>query len=83
MAFPTSVNNQITDSVTQSSVHVTASARAQALGSLYQVLSTSLALAVQNAVTNQQNANNINNAVTTSCVNTLLGTGNATKKNNP
>ncbi|MFA5925146.1 MAG: RebB family R body protein [Methylococcaceae bacterium] len=73
MAFPTAVNDQITDSVTQSNVEVLASASATAIGSLYQIYANSLALAVQNATTNQQNANAINQAVTTSCVNLLLG----------
>jgi hypothetical protein len=73
MAFPTAVNDQITDSVTQSNVHVAANASATALGSLYQIYANSLALAVQNATTNQQSANAINQAVITSCVNLLLG----------
>lgn len=80
MAFPTAVNDQITDSVTQSNVQVTASASAQAIGSLYQIFASSLSLAVQNAAANQQNANALNNAVTTSCVNYLLDTDNSSKK---
>ena len=80
MAFPTAVNDQITDSVTQSNVQVLASALAQAISSLYQIFASSLSLAVQNATANQQNANTINKAVTTSCVNLLLGKNNTTKK---
>lgn len=80
MAYPTPVNDQITDSVTQSNVEVLGNSPAQALGNLYQVLSSSLSLAVQNAVSNQQNANNTNNAVTTMCINTLLSENSSTKK---
>ncbi len=73
MAFPTSVNDQITDSVTQSNVQVTASSSSVALGSLNQILASSLSLAIENATSNQQNVNTLNSAVTTSCVNLLLG----------
>jgi len=72
MAFPTSVNSQITDSVTQSNVEVVASAPAQAMGALYQSLAHSTGLAMQNAVSNQQEANSIASAVTTMCVKALL-----------
>ncbi len=72
MAFPTPVNDQVTDSVTQSNVEVLANASAKAVGSLTQIMASSLAMAAQNTTANQQNANAINNAVTTSCVNFLL-----------
>ena len=72
MAYPTSVNDQITDSVSQSNVEVVASSSAVSVGSLYQVLSSSLTLAIQNAVANQQNLNTISDATTSSCVNYLL-----------
>ena len=72
MAFPTPVNDQITDSVTQSNVEVLANASAKAVGSLTQIMASSLAMAAQNTTANQQNANAINSAVTTSCVNFLL-----------
>ncbi|PHS08760.1 MAG: RebB like protein [Kordia sp.] len=80
MAFPTSVNDQITDSVTQSSIAVISNAGPLALSSLYQVLSSSLSLAIQNAVTNQQQLNTIGNAATVSCVDYLLNTTNNIKK---
>ncbi len=70
--FPTAVNNQITDSVSQSNVEVVASAPAVSIGSLYQVLSSSLTLAIQNAVANQQNLNSVSDATTSSCVKYLL-----------
>jgi hypothetical protein len=80
MAFPTAVNDQITDSVTQSNVQVLSSSPAQAIGSLYQIYAGSLSIAIQNATANQQHANTINSAVTTSCVNFLLGENNSLKK---
>ena len=73
MAIPTAVNGQITDSVTQSNVEVLASSPAVAMSMLYQTMASSLSLAVQNAVANQQNMNNISSAVTTKCVETLIG----------
>ena len=73
MAFPTAVNSQITDSVTQSNVEVLASAPATAIAMLYEALSASLSLASQNAVSNQQNVNILTEAVTTKCVEKLLG----------
>jgi hypothetical protein len=77
MAYPTAVNSQITDAVTQSNVHVVAEAPAQALGALYQTIAHAAGLAAQNAVAHQQNANQLAMAVTTKCVNTLLSTPNA------
>jgi len=78
MAFPTSVNSQITDAVTQANVKVLGDAPAQALGSLYQSVAHAAGLAAQNAVSNQQNAAQLALAVTTKCVNTLLGAPRAT-----
>jgi len=65
MALPTPVNSQITDSVTQANVKVLADAPAMALGNLYQMVSTSLGLAAQNAVSAQQQSNIIHQATTT------------------
>lgn len=72
MAFPTSVNSQITDAVTQSNVQVLGDAPAQALGSLYQATAQALGLAAQNATTAQQQAAILAQAVTTRCVQSLL-----------
>jgi hypothetical protein len=63
MAFPTAVNSQITDAVTQANVQVLGVAPAQALAMLEVALSHSLALAAANAVTQQQNANILMDAV--------------------
>ena len=73
MAFPTAVNSQITDAVTQSNVQVLGEAPAMALGSLYQSMAHSMGLAAQNAVTNQQNTNTVAQAVITKCVAALVG----------
>ena len=72
MAYPTAVNSQITDAITQTSVHVVGDAPAQAMGALYQTVAHAVGLAAQNAVAQQQNANQLAMAVTTKCVTTLL-----------
>jgi hypothetical protein len=72
MAFPTAVNDQITDSVTQANVKVLGDAPAIALGNLYQATSQSLANAAHNA-TNAQMQNYVTaQAAATMGVNTLL-----------
>ncbi|MBO9707810.1 MAG: RebB family R body protein [Caulobacter sp.] len=73
MAFPTAVNNQITDAVTQSGVQVLADAPAVALGSLYQANAQALANAAFNASNNQQQSYVTAQAATTQGVMTLLG----------
>lgn len=73
MAYPTAVNSQITDAVTQSNVQVLADAPAMAMGTLYQTMAQSMGLASQNAVSNQQNSNTLSQAVITKCVNSLVG----------
>jgi len=73
MAFPTAVNSQITDAVTQANVKVLADAPAVAMGNLYQAIAQSLSLAAQNATSAQQQANALAEAVTTRCVVLLTG----------
>jgi hypothetical protein len=58
MAFPTSVNDQITDSVTQANVKVLAEAPAMAMGNLYQATAQALSNAAHNA-SNAQNQMNV------------------------
>ncbi|WP_240811654.1 RebB family R body protein [Brevundimonas sp. M20] len=65
MAYPTSVNSQITDAVTQANVKVVGEAPAMALGSLYQSAAHSLGIMFENAVTAQQNQNIMAQAATT------------------
>lgn len=71
MAFPTAVNDQITDAVTQSNIKVLGDAPAMALGSLYQTHSNAVGVLMQNAVAQQQNAAILANATITSCINSL------------
>ncbi|WP_434657854.1 RebB family R body protein [Chromobacterium violaceum] len=54
MAFPTAVNSQITDAVTQSNVKVVGEAPAMAMGSIYQSLAHSSGILFENAVSAQQ-----------------------------
>jgi len=71
MAFPTAVNSQITDSVTQANVKVLGDAPAMALGSFYQATSQALANAAHNATNSQQQSNVTAQAATTMGVATL------------
>ncbi len=84
MAYPTSVNSQITDSVTQSNVQVLGTAPAVAMGNLYQATAQALANAAHNATTAQQQTNVTAQAATTMGVALLYSldtaaTGMATK----
>lgn len=71
MAYPTAVNDQITDAVTQSSVKNLADAPALAMASLYQAVAHSISLAMQNAVSAQQQMNTLGEAITARCANLL------------
>jgi hypothetical protein len=73
MAFPTSLNSQITDSVTQADVQVLGDAPAIAMGNLYQAVAQALSNAAHNATNAQQQNFTLAQAVTASCVQTLLG----------
>ena len=84
MAFPTAVNNQITDSVTQSNVKVLGDGPAVAMGNLYQATAQALSNAAHNATTAQQQSNVTAQAATTMGVATLYSldtasTGKATQ----
>jgi len=54
MAYPTAVNNQITDAVSQANVQVLGVAPAVAIGNLFQATAQALANAAQNATMAQQ-----------------------------
>jgi len=54
MAYPTPVNDQITDSVTQANVKVLGDAPAMAMGAMYQSLAHSTGILYENAVGAQQ-----------------------------
>ncbi|WP_295932949.1 RebB family R body protein [uncultured Xanthomonas sp.] len=62
MAYPTAVNNQITDAVTQSNVKVIGEAPAFAMGSIYQSLAHSSGILYENAVAAQQQQNTLGQA---------------------
>ena len=71
MAFPTSVNDQITDSVTQANVKVLGDAPALSMGNLFQATSQALGNAAHNATTAQQQTSVTAQAATTMGVATL------------
>ena len=71
MAYPTSVNDQITDSVTQSNVKVLGEAPAMAMGSLYQAMAHSMGILFENAVSAQQQGFVVSEAATTEDVSKL------------
>lgn len=84
MAFPTAVNDQITDSVTQANVKVLGDAPAMSMGNLFQATSQALANAAHNATSAQQQTGVTAQAATTMGVTTLYSidtasTGVATK----
>ncbi len=78
MAFPTSVNNQITDAVTQANVKVLGDAPAVAMGNLYQATAQALSNAAHNATTSQQQTNVTAQAATTQGVALLYSLNTAT-----
>ena len=85
MAFPTSVNSQVTDSVTQANTQVLGGAPAIAMGSLFQASAQALANAAHNATYAQQQSYVTAQAATTMGASTLYSvdtasTASATKK---
>ena len=84
MAFPTALNSQITDSVTQANTKVLGDAPAIAMGNLFVTTSQALSNAAHNATNNQQQSYVTMQASTAQGVATLLSvdiasTGIATK----
>lgn len=78
MAFPTAVNDQITDSVTQANVKVLGDAPAMSMGNLFQATSQALANAAHNATSAQQQTAVTAQAATTMGVTTLYSIDTAT-----
>lgn len=72
MAFPTAVNSQITDSITQANTKVLGDAPAIALGNLFIATSQALSNAAHNATNNQQQSYVTMQAATTQSVATML-----------
>ncbi|MCA9704949.1 MAG: RebB family R body protein [Myxococcales bacterium] len=73
MAFPTAVNDQITDSVTQASVGVLGDASSAAIGALYQVAAHATGILLQNTTAQQQASQSVNQAITGLIVQRLTG----------
>jgi tRNA A37 threonylcarbamoyltransferase TsaD len=71
MASPTSINSQITDSVTQANVEVLGVSPAVAMGNLYQAIAQALANAAHNATMAQQQMYVVAQAATTAGVNLI------------
>ncbi len=85
MAFPTSVNSQITDSVTQPNVQVLGVAPAVAMGNLYQATAQAMAKAAHKSTIAQQQMYVTAQAATAAGVALIYaqldaGTASATKK---
>jgi len=84
MAFPTAVNDQITDSVTQANVKVLGDSPAIAMGNLFQATAQALSNSAHNATSAQQQSSVTAQAATTMGVATLYSldtasTGKATQ----
>lgn len=73
MAFPTFINDQITDSVTQTNVQVLGASPSVALGNLFQATSLALATAAHNATMAQQQMYITAQAATTAGVALIYG----------
>ena len=78
MAFPTAVNSQITDSVSQVNTKVLGDAPAIAMGNLFVATSQALSNAAHNATNNQQQSYVTMQASTTQGVSTLYAIDTAT-----
>ena len=78
MAFPTAVNEQITDSVTQSNLQALGTAPAVSMGSLFQATAQALANAAHNATNAQQQSYVTSQTATTMGVATLYAIDTAT-----
>lgn len=68
MAYPTSVNSQVTDSVTQVSVKTLGDISTVATGNLFQATSQAMSHTANNMTSAYQNLNIIAQAVATACV---------------
>ena len=72
MAFPTSVNDQITDSVSQANLKVIGDSPAVGLGNLYVATSQALSNAAHNSTSNQQQGTLISQTTNVQGLNTLF-----------
>jgi hypothetical protein len=76
--FPTSVNNQITDSVSQANLKVLGDAPAMGMGNLYMATSQALSNAAHNATSSQQQSVTTAQAANVQGLTTLYGLATAT-----
>jgi hypothetical protein len=76
--FPTSVNNQITDSVSQANLKVLGDAPAMGMGNLYVATSQALSNAAHNATSSQQQSVTTSQAANVQGLTTLYGLATAT-----
>lgn len=67
------VNTKITDTVSQTNAVVLGEAPAQAMGTLYQVASHANGMAMQNAVANQHNLNQLNSSIVAQAIAIING----------
>ena len=67
------VNGQVTDAVTQTNVKVLGESPAQALSVIYQTMSHSLSLSMQNASSTQQQMQQIGNTIVAKAVANIMG----------
>jgi Killing trait len=72
MAFPTSINSQITDSISQVNTKVLGDSPAMAMGNLFVATGQALSNAAHNATNAQQQSYVTVQAATTQAVGTLL-----------
>lgn len=85
MAYPTSVNSQVTDSITQVNTKVLGDSPSMAMGNLFVATSQALSNAAHNATTAQQQSVVTAQAATTQGISTLYcintgSTGRATSE---
>ncbi|WP_144633812.1 RebB family R body protein [Bordetella genomosp. 13] len=73
MAFPTAVNSQISDSITQANTEVVGAAPAVAMGNLFVATGQALSNAAHNATNNQNQSYVTLQASTTQGLSTLYG----------
>ncbi|ACR32006.1 RebB family R body protein [Burkholderia glumae] len=78
MAFPTAVNSQVTDSVSEANTEVVGTAPAVAMGNLFVATGQALSNAAHNATNNQNQSYVTLQTSTMQGVSTLLGMDTAT-----
>lgn len=70
--MPTTVNEQVTDAVTQTNVKVLAEAPAESMAVIYQVLGQTIGLTMQNGASAQQNMQTVAAAATARAVELIM-----------